>query len=115
MLERMDANRDGSITKEEFAAARSEMFGQRDRNGDGYLDSEDAGTRMTRRGGERMAEARERLDTDGDGRISKDEFVSADSPLFDTADKDSNGVLDAQEIADAKAAMQARKRERRAQ
>ena len=115
MLDRMDANNDGSVTQEEFTAARAEMFSKRDRNTDGYLDGEDAGKRMKHRGGEHMAEARDRLDKDGDGRISKDEFVNADSPLFATADKDSNGVLDAHELANAKTAMQERMKEHRAQ
>lgn len=115
LMDRMDANKDGTITKEEFSAARAEMFAKRDRNADGYLDANDVGKRARRRGGERMAEARERLDTDNDGRISKDEFVNADSPIFAAADKDANGVLDAQELADAKAKMQELMKERRGQ
>lgn len=114
LMDRMDANKDGSVTKEEFTAARASMFAKRDRNADGYLDGEDAGKRA-RRGAERMAQARERLDTDGDGRVSKDEFVTADSPMFTAADKDSNGVLDPQELADAKTKMQERIKQRRAQ
>ena len=112
MLVQMDSDADGSITKQEFLAGREQMFTKRDRNADGYLDSEDMGQRAAR-GGERMKQVRDRLDTDGDGKISKNEFVSADTPLFTSADKDSNGTLNPDEIAAAKHAIQSRANERR--
>jgi Ca2+-binding EF-hand superfamily protein len=115
MLDRMDADSDGSVTRDEFMAAREQMFSKRDRNSDGYLDSADFGERAQRRAGERIAKMREETDTDGDGKISKDEFVGAQTPLFDGADKDSNNVLDATELANAKEAMHSRMKERRGQ
>lgn len=109
----MDSNADGSVTREEFIASRAVMFEKRDRNSDGYLDSADIGERAARRRGERIEQMLEHLDLDKDGKVSRDEFVNADTPLFTRADEDSNGILDAAEIEKAKAAMQSKMRDRR--
>ena len=109
----MDTDADGSITRAEFIASRGAMFEKRDRNSDGYLDKADVGKRAARRGGERIDQMLEHLDVDKDGRVSRDEFVSADTPLFTRADQDSNGILDAAEIDKAKAAVQSKMRDRR--
>jgi Ca2+-binding EF-hand superfamily protein len=113
----MDSDADGSVTREdeEFIAARGVMFEKRDRNSDGYIDSTDIGKRAARRGGERIDRMLEHLDADKDGKVSRDEFVSAEAPIFTRADQDSNGTLDATEIEHAKAAMQSQMRRHRAQ
>lgn len=41
MLERMDTNKDGSISKAEFMAVGDARFAKMDRNGDGKLDAAD--------------------------------------------------------------------------
>lgn len=109
----MDTDADGSITRAEFIASRGVMFDKRDRNSDGYLDKADMGKRAARRGGERIEQMLEHLDADKDGKVSRDEFVSAETPLFTRADQDANGILDAAEIEKAKAAMQSKMRDRR--
>lgn len=40
-LQRMDANKDGKVSVEEFAAVHSERVARFDRNGDGVLDAND--------------------------------------------------------------------------
>lgn len=112
-FEQMDSNGDGRVTREELRAAREQMFAKRDRNRDGYLDKADLPKRAARRMGDRGAELRERIDSNGDGRISKEEFVNGDTLLFDMADKNSDGELDAEEIEAAKTAMRERLKERR--
>jgi Ca2+-binding EF-hand superfamily protein len=57
---------------------------------------------------------RGRIDTNSDGKISKDEFVNAPTMLFDKFDADKNGELDAKELEAARGAA-ARLRERRRQ
>jgi Ca2+-binding EF-hand superfamily protein len=116
IFERADANNDGSVTKEEFIAARGQQFAKFDRNSDGYLDSNDVPKRLAERrkqnGGGAMHGAQ--FDTDGDGKVSKDEFVNGPTLMFDRADTDKNNVLDAKELAAAKEAAKAAVDERRA-
>jgi Ca2+-binding EF-hand superfamily protein len=115
IFDKADANGDGSITREEFRAARIEQFARFDRNGDGYLDSNDIPKRALARreqnggGGGMLGQ----FDTNGDGKVSKDEFVNGPTLMFDRADADKNGVLDAKEIAAAKEAAKAAVAERR--
>jgi Ca2+-binding EF-hand superfamily protein len=116
MFERADANNDGSVTKEELIAARGQQFAKFDRNSDGYLDSNDVPKRLAERrkqnGGGDMHGGQ--FDTDGDGKVSKDEFINGPTVIFDRADADKNNVLDAKELAAAKEAAKAAAEERRA-
>lgn len=74
----LDSNQDGSISKEEFDAARSKrterrharMLDHMDKNGDGLIQRDEMNGNWV----ERMFS---RLDTDEDGRISKAEAEKA--------------------------------------
>jgi Ca2+-binding EF-hand superfamily protein len=96
-----DTNGDGVITREEFHAARERAFTKLDRNGDGYIDKDDLSGRLAGRqkAQERLAQLVTQLDQDGDGRVSKAEFVDGPTPLFDRADADHNGELSRDEVA----------------
>ncbi len=115
-LELADSNDDGKITRQEYIDARAAQFSRMDRNGDGVVDDADARERADQSGmGKRMAGAmRGRIDSNNDGKISKDEFVNAPTMLFDRFDADKNGELDAKELAAARSAGE-RLRERRRQ
>lgn len=112
----------GTLSREAFRDSRAAKFARMDRNSDGYLDEADRrdtanAPKANAKNGEwparRMKGERtqrnykkmdrkdmlERLDADGDGRISKDEFIDGAMPMFDKADTDGNGVLDAKELA----------------
>jgi Ca2+-binding EF-hand superfamily protein len=116
MFERADANNDGSVTKDELIAARGQQFAKFDRNSDGYLDSNDVPKRLAERrkqnGGGEMQGGQ--FDTDGDGKVSKEEFINGPTLIFDRADTDKNNVLDAKELAAAKEAAKAAAEQRRA-
>ncbi len=115
-LELADSNNDGKITRQEYIDARAAQFSRMDRNGDGAVDDADARERADQSAmGKRMAGAmRGRIDSNNDGKISKDEFVNAPTMLFDRFDADKNGELDAKELAAARSAGE-RLRERRRQ
>jgi Ca2+-binding EF-hand superfamily protein len=107
-----DTNGDGIITREEFLSARERAFARLDRNGDGYIDKSDMSGRLAGRqkAQERLAEMVAQFDKDGDGRLSKAEFVNGPTPLFDLADSDHNGELSKEEVAAAKQRMTERRR-----
>jgi hypothetical protein len=105
-LEHADTNHDGKITRQEYIDARAEQFARLDRNGDGVIDDSDSREGANQSGrGQRMAAAmRERIDANGDGKISKEEFVNAPTMVFDKFDADKNGELDAKELEAARSA-----------
>lgn len=113
MFDRLDTNRDGVITKDEVRAARAQTFDRIDANRDGVItvtEIESAKGRMQERAARRlarMAELRaemptpsERLaamDKNGDGQISRAEFVDQ-SPWFDRMQKN-GGVVTKEDFA----------------
>src|SRR5512145_921128 len=99
-IEQADANQDGKVTRQEYIDARAAQFARMDRNGDGVVDETDSRDRadQSSRGKRAGAALRGRIDSDGDGKISKDEFVNAPTMLFDKFDADKNGELDAKEL-----------------
>ena len=121
MLGAADYNDDNIVTRAELERLRGEEFDFRDRNGDGFLDIADAspirqrmhamrgddeGPRRGRRG---MA----RLDADGDGRISRAEFVGGGQRLFDRLDTNGDDAVSAEELDAALEARQSRRQARR--
>ena len=104
ILQRADANGDGAISKDEMLAARQRLFTRLDRNGDGVIDGKEIeGARDAIMDRADAAQARlgnrwRRMDTNGDGKVSEDEFRNR-MPLFDLADRNGDGTLSVDEIA----------------
>jgi len=110
IFDRADKNGDGVVARDEFLTSRAEQFASRDRNGDGVIDNKDVGERAAAR--PRLSQAMTAMvtqfDTDKDGKVSKTEFVDGGAKLFDRADADANGSLDAKELEAAKTALRER-------
>ena len=113
-LEQADTNHDGKVTKQEYIDARAAQFARMDRNGDGFIDAADSREGGSERGQRAASMLRGRIDSNGDGKISKEEFVNAPTMMFDKFDANKDGVLDAQELEAAQSAA-GKWRERRTQ
>ena len=103
VLQRLDANNDSAVSRDEILAARAKLFARLDANSDGVVDEDeterlrdaimDRATAMQAR----LANQMRRLDMSGDGKVSRDEF-RARALFFDLADRDGDGTLSAAEF-----------------
>jgi hypothetical protein len=111
MFGRADANGDGFVTKEEFAAGRNAMFTRLDANTDGAIDQAEIDKAreawQQRRAEKAQADGtapadkpkREhkgflaRLDTDSDGKVTTAEFAAAGDKMFAKFDANGDGKL----------------------
>jgi hypothetical protein len=100
-----DANKDGTVTKAEFDGSRTARFTAQDANKDGFLVQAEMapppgaggpppGGRGGGGGGFGM-----RMDADGDGKISKAEYLGGGTMQWDRADANKDGKVDKAEIA----------------
>jgi len=92
-LMRMDANKDGTLTLEEFLGRRESRFAELDANKDGAISPEEVVAPMKERVAFRDKRMMKSLDADGDGKISKTEFESGTRERFADRDLDSDGKI----------------------
>lgn len=89
----MDTNNDGQITRAEAEIGRAAGFDRMDTDHDGALSEAE---RQVLQG--RMAAGVARGDANGDGQVSRAEFMAMPFIGFDRLDADHNNVLSAQEL-----------------
>ena len=100
-LAQLDMDNDGNITKAELEAHEATMFAEMDQDQSGDVTAEELAAhheakreQMRRQREARMEQAMlDRLDTDGDGVISRAEFTDRPNPMFDRLDEDGDGVI----------------------
>ncbi|MFN4355931.1 EF-hand domain-containing protein [Parvibaculum sp.] len=80
LFEKADANSDGALTLEEMQAAKKH-HGKTDAKRDGKKDG-------------KRGDHFSRLDADGDGRISKAEFLASADRMFERLDRNSDGKIE---------------------
>lgn len=95
ILERVDTDHDGKISKAEFDAEGQAMFKRLDENGDGKIAENEMPQRHWARFGGQMFD---RMDTDHDGNVSKAEFQAASDKMFQRMDKNGDGIIEKDEM-----------------
>ena len=131
-IKRMDRDRDGRVTRDEFMGAVEGQFKGMDRDGDGAITEKDldamAAQRRGRRGEQagrgreggpspeeqkkRRAVFMKHMDANGDGRVSLDEFRTPRERQFKSLDRDGDGAITGAELEQAGDGEKGRRRER---
>jgi Ca2+-binding EF-hand superfamily protein len=96
ILERVDTDKDGKISKAEFDAEGSKLFAKLDENGDGKIAQNELPQRHWARFGGEMFD---RMDVDHDGKVTKAEFQAAGEKMFQRMDKNSDGIIEKDEMS----------------
>lgn len=109
-LRAMDANKDGNITKAEARAARETMFRGLDTNADGFVTEAERTALREAAGKDGPGRGGGGGDTNGDGKISRAEFLDAPYRGFDRLDANNNDIVEASEVEAARAMMGQRKK-----
>jgi len=117
MMQAVDTDDDGNISRAEFDAAGANAFARLDEDGDGFvtMDEFEAGPHIGRehagpRAEERRTHMQERMklhraqrfvaaDANMDSILSRAEFDAARGARFDELDRDDDGVIDGEEMA----------------
>jgi Ca2+-binding EF-hand superfamily protein len=117
-IKRFDKNNDGVLTKDELPPRLAAVFDRADQNGDGKLDREEVAQmldvlrqRMKQTANKagtpakspdlsrRVDEIFNRLDTNKDGKISREEAKGPLEKNFDVIDRNKDGFLDKMEVS----------------
>ena len=110
MFDRMDANGDDAVSMDEVRAWRTTFFENADADANGFITREEVEAMQAR--AREQAEARGRRgrgprgggdpiarhDSDGDGQVSRAEFIDAPFPALERFDANGDGLLSRDEL-----------------
>lgn len=98
-FDKSDTNHDGVVTLDEYLAAATALYQQFDQQGNGHVTVADivASPRTQQRAARMAAHLIKRMDRNGDGKVSRDEYLAATKARFAKLDKNGNGFIEAGE------------------
>ena len=98
LLERYDADRDGTVTRAEMEAGLKAEFAAADKNHDGRLDEDETRAVNEARWGEGLSTTSTLVDWNQDGYVDFHEFANTARSLFDQLDRNGDGKLTPDEL-----------------
>lgn len=100
MIERLDTDGDGAISRIEAEVAASARFARMDRDGDGVVSLAE----LQERSGHRAERRFLRLDANGDGVLDPSESARRTERFFDRVDANGDGLIELVELEAARSA-----------
>jgi Ca2+-binding EF-hand superfamily protein len=97
-LQRLDANKDGTVTLEEMLAVREPLFARLDANKDGVIDAKEFETQARERFEFWAKRLVRRFDQDRDGKITRDELARYARDRFAMRDLNDDGKITAEDL-----------------
>jgi Ca2+-binding EF-hand superfamily protein len=98
MFERYDANKDGKITKAEIETARKASIAKYDADKDGKLSLEEFQGLFNEIMRHRMVRMFQKLDRDGDAKVTEAEIARKVDRMMSWLDRDNNGEIERGEM-----------------
>lgn len=105
-FQKLDRNKDGVLDRSEIEAQRARQFQRLDANKDGAIDQSEIEAVVKKReakggnGGDKILKQFKAADRDGDGRVTKAEFIEKLPPWFKRADANGDGKVTRKELED---------------
>jgi hypothetical protein len=94
MFAEIDANHDGRITRVEADAFMKARAAEIDANHDGKISADELKAFIQKQRDKRLAERLTRMDENGDGTVTVDEFASAGTWRLARLDRDGSGTIE---------------------
>jgi Ca2+-binding EF-hand superfamily protein len=98
MLEPMDVDNNGAITRSEIETATATQASEIDGNKDGAITAEEVVAYREKQRLQRLADQIKAMDQDGNGTVSVQEYQDAQTWRLARLDDDGNGTIDTQEL-----------------
>ncbi|WP_181699719.1 EF-hand domain-containing protein [Chthonobacter albigriseus] len=93
MMERFDTDKDGKITQAEIDAVQTERFKAATADGNQTLSIAEFEPLFNQERREQMVRAFQRLDADGDGQVTREEFDDRTAGMVARMDRNNDGAL----------------------
>ncbi len=93
-LQQFDANKDGALTKEELTTGLDKKIADNDKDGDNAVSLEEFKAEWAKLTQDRMVRAYQRMDRDGNGKVTAEELKGPANDMFERMDRNDDGKLD---------------------
>ena len=98
MFDRFDLDDDGKVTAAEVEKSRADSLARFDANGDGVLQLEEYQGLWMEHMRSRMVDGFQRLDEDGDGKVTSNEMQAPMTRISRFMDRDGDGAITREEL-----------------